>query len=124
MKRGGGNIHPPLLFPNQEVNCASQIHNVGVPFPGHGFITGPGGIPRADGVKPAPAQAPANPSAKVVARVNGSALTDADLLREEYAIFPYARQHSGIPKDLAPQIRDGAMKMIIFEELVYQEALR
>jgi parvulin-like peptidyl-prolyl isomerase len=59
-----------------------------------------------------------------VARVNGSVLTDADLLREEYAIFPYARQHNGIPQDLAPQIRDGAMKMIIFEELVYQEAQR
>jgi peptidyl-prolyl cis-trans isomerase SurA len=59
---------------------------------------------------------------KPVVRVNGAVLTDADLLREEYAIFPYARQHNGIPKDLAPQIRDGALKMIIFEELVYQEA--
>ena len=28
------------------------------------------------------------------------------------------------PKDLAPQVREGALKMIIFEELVYQEALR
>lgn len=78
--------------------------------------------------KPAPSQKIAAPSAapqlKPVARVNGSVLTDADLLREEYAIFPYARQHNGIPNDLAPQIRAGAMKMIIFEELVYQEALR
>jgi peptidyl-prolyl cis-trans isomerase SurA len=64
------------------------------------------------------------PSAKPVARVNGSILTDSDLVREEYAIFPYARQHNGIPQDLAPQIRDGALKMIIFEELAYQEALR
>jgi peptidyl-prolyl cis-trans isomerase SurA len=56
--------------------------------------------------------------------VNGSVLTDIDLVREEYAIFPYARQHNGIPKDLEPEIRDGALKMIIFEELVYQEALR
>jgi hypothetical protein len=75
----------------------------------------------------APAQRPATSAqtaaGKPVARVNGSVLTDADLVREEYAIFPYARQHSGIPKDLAPQIRDGALKMIIFEELVYQEAL-
>jgi hypothetical protein len=63
-------------------------------------------------------------SAKPVVSVNGSVLTDTDLVREEYSIFPYARQHGGIPKDLAPQIRDGAMKMIIFEELVYQEALR
>jgi parvulin-like peptidyl-prolyl isomerase len=59
-----------------------------------------------------------------VARVNGTVLTDADLVREEYAIFPYARQHNGIPKDLEPQIRDGALKMIIFEELVFQEAER
>ena len=77
--------------------------------------------------KPAPPQhttasGPAA-TAKPVARVNGAVLTDADLVREEYAIFPYARQHNGIPQDLAPEIRDGALKMIIFEELVYQEAL-
>ncbi|HWT65646.1 MAG TPA: peptidylprolyl isomerase [Terracidiphilus sp.] len=64
------------------------------------------------------------PTSKPVARVNGSVLTEADLVREEYAIFPYARQHNGIPKDMAPQIREGAMKMLIFEELVYQEAQR
>jgi parvulin-like peptidyl-prolyl isomerase len=61
---------------------------------------------------------------KPVARVNGAVLTDTDLLREEYAIFPYARQHNGVPKELEGQIRDGALKMIIFEELVYQETLR
>ncbi len=69
-------------------------------------------------------QRPAPSAAKPVARVNGAVLTDVDLVREEYAIFPYARQHNGIPKDLAPEIRDGALKMLIFEELVYQEALR
>ncbi len=72
---------------------------------------------------PSPSSSDASTS-KPVARVNGAILTDADLVREEYAIFPYARQHGGIPKDLASQIRDGALKMIIFEELVYQEALR
>jgi parvulin-like peptidyl-prolyl isomerase len=66
----------------------------------------------------------AGPAAKPVVRVNGAVLTDSDLVREEFAIFPYARQHNGIPKDLEPQIRDGAMKMMVFEELVYQEALR
>ena len=71
-----------------------------------------------------PSMVTLTPDNKPVARVNGSVLTDADLVREEYAIFPYARQHNGIPNELAPQIRDGAMKMIIFEELVYQEALR
>lgn len=59
-----------------------------------------------------------------VATVNGSVLTGADLMREEYAIFPYARQHNGVPKELAAQIRDGAMKMLVFEELSYQEAQR
>ncbi len=61
---------------------------------------------------------------KPVARVNGTVLTDHDLQREEFAIFPYARQHSGIPKGMEPQIRKGAMQMIVFEELVYQEAER
>ena len=60
---------------------------------------------------------------KPVARVNGAILTGGDLIREEYAIFPYARQHNGVPKEFEKQIRDGALKMIIFEELVYQEAL-
>ncbi len=72
----------------------------------------------------APAVSALTATGKPVARVNGSVLTDADLVREEYAIFPYARQHNGLPTELAPQIRDGAMKMMIFEELVYQEALR
>lgn len=60
--------------------------------------------------------------AKPVARVNGSILTDRDLLREMYLIFPYARQHNGFPKEMEPGIRKGALQMIIFEELVYQEA--
>ena len=68
---------------------------------------------------------PLNAANAPVARVNGSVLTSADLVREEYAIFPYARQHNGgIPKELEKQIRDGALKMIVFEELVYQDALK
>jgi len=74
--------------------------------------------------QPSRASLPA-PSSKPVARVNGAVLTETDLLREEYSIFPYARQHGGvIPAPMEPQIRQGAMKMIIFEELVYQEAER
>jgi parvulin-like peptidyl-prolyl isomerase len=41
-----------------------------------------------------------------------------------YTIFPYARQHNGFPKQLEPEIRRGALQMIIFDELVYQEAKR
>jgi len=61
---------------------------------------------------------------KPVARINGAVLTDRDLVREMFAIFPYAKQHNGFPKDLEPQIRQGALEMIVFEELVYQEAQR
>jgi peptidyl-prolyl cis-trans isomerase SurA len=62
---------------------------------------------------------------KPVARVNGTVLTDRDLMREMYTMFPYAAQHNGeIPPELLPQIRQGALKMIVFEELLYQEAKR
>ncbi len=63
------------------------------------------------------------PAGKPVARVNGVVLTDVDLVREEYSIFPYAAQHNGkVPADMEPGIRKGALQMIIFEELVYQDA--
>jgi parvulin-like peptidyl-prolyl isomerase len=61
---------------------------------------------------------------KAVVKVNGAELTDRDLLREMFALFPYAKQHGGFPKKQEPEIRQGALQMIIFEELVYQEALR
>ena len=78
------------------------------------FTSAPAAIPGAS-----------SPTQSMVARVNGAVLTSADLLREEYAIFPYAKQHGGgIPKEFEKEIRGGALKMIIFEELVYQEALR
>ncbi len=61
---------------------------------------------------------------KTVARVNGSVLTDRDLLREMFAMFPYAKQHNGFPKGEEAEIRRGALAMIEYEELVYQEAER
>jgi peptidyl-prolyl cis-trans isomerase SurA len=67
---------------------------------------------------------PLQVSDKPVARVNGAVLTDRDLLREMFAIFPYAKQHNGFPKAQEASIRQGALEMIIFEELVYQEAGR
>ena len=73
--------------------------------------------------KPSGAAQISRPAGKPVARVNGVVLTDMDLVREEYAIFPYAKQHGGkIPPELEPDIRKGALEMIIFEELVYQDA--
>ena len=65
------------------------------------------------------------PTGKAIARVNGTVLTDRDLLRQMMIAFPYARQHGGkFPKEMEADIRAGAMDQIIFEELVYQEALR
>jgi peptidyl-prolyl cis-trans isomerase C len=61
---------------------------------------------------------------KPVAKVNGSVLTEIDLKREMYMMFPYAQQHGGVPKSMEPEIRKGAMDMMIFEELLYQEAKR
>ena len=61
---------------------------------------------------------------KPVVKVNGAILTDRDLIREMYAIFPYGRQHNGFPKGMEAEIRQGALQMIIFEELTYQEGLR
>lgn len=63
------------------------------------------------------------PKGKTVARINGTVLTDRDLLREMMTIFPYARQHGGkFPQSMEADIRRGALDMIEFEELVYQEA--
>lgn len=61
---------------------------------------------------------------KPVVRVNGKELTDRDLVREMLDLFPYARIHNGFPKAQEPEIRRGALEMIIFEELVYQAAVR
>jgi len=70
------------------------------------------------------ASAPLLSAGNPVARVNGAVLTDRDLAREIQAIFPYAQMHNGVPKSMEPEMRKGALEMIIFEELVYQEALR
>jgi len=59
-----------------------------------------------------------------VAKVNGAVLTDRDLAREIQQIFPYEKTHNGVPKSMEPEMRKGAMEMLEFEELVYQEALR
>src|SRR6201987_1742573 len=86
----------------------------------------PSGMATAAATNLPPAQVAPIPqeSDKAVARVNGAVLTDRDLLREMYAIFPYAQQHNGFPKGQEASIRQGALEIIIFEELVYQEAER
>jgi hypothetical protein len=61
---------------------------------------------------------------KPAVRVNGAVLTEADVVRQMYRIFPYASQHGGFPKAMESDIRNGAIEMVIFEELLYQESGR
>lgn len=84
----------------------------------------PTGATKPASTAAAPADSAFQVSDKPVARVNGATLTDRDLLREMLQIFPYANTHGGFPKAQEASIRQGALQMIIFEELVYQEALR
>jgi parvulin-like peptidyl-prolyl isomerase len=77
----------------------------------------------ANSANPAPTSS-MQVTGKPVVLINGSVLTDRDLLREMLAMFPYARQHNGFPKAEEPEIRRGALQMIEYEELVYQEAER
>ncbi len=65
------------------------------------------------------------PVGRPLLRVNGTVLTDHDLARELAAIFPYAKQHNGgVPQSMSSDMRQGAAQMMVFEELVYQEAKR
>jgi len=76
-------------------------------------------------VQPATTAAAVAPTGRPVARVNGSVLSDRDLLRQMMTNFPYARQHGGhFPKEMEADIRRNALDQIEFEELVYQEAMR
>ncbi len=78
--------------------------------------------PTVQPAAPAPAVVP---SGRPVLRVNGTVLTDRDLVREMLNVFPYAKQHGGrFPKDSEPEIRKAAMRNLEFEELAYQEAKR
>lgn len=74
-------------------------------------------------VSAAPVMTSVQVTGKAVAKVNGTVLTDRDLLREMFALFPYAKLHNGFPKGQEAEIRRGAMQMIVFEELVYQDAV-
>ena len=77
-------------------------------------------VPKAESAGPT-----FQPVGRPLLRVNGAVLTDRDLAREMVALFPYARQHNGgVPQSMEADIRQGAAQMMVFEELVYQEAKR
>jgi len=104
--------------------CAAQVVASHAPTLAAAPAATAASAPASDAARPAPANLSILTPAKPVVRVNGAVLTDRDLAREVQQIFPYERTHDGIPKGIELQMRKGAMEMLEFEELVYQEALR
>lgn len=71
------------------------------------------------------AAAGSKPANWVVARVNGSELTQRDLQREMQKLFPYAGVHGGrVPGEYGAEVRRRALDQIVFDELVFQDAKR
>jgi peptidyl-prolyl cis-trans isomerase C len=68
---------------------------------------------------------PAVAPGKVVARVNGVPITQAELATEMRAVFPYYSMHgNAIPKEFEDDFRKKALNNLIDTELAYQEAKR
>jgi parvulin-like peptidyl-prolyl isomerase len=93
------------------------------------FVMSAGAVAMAQAGSPEPVSmfksTTLTPTGKIVARVNGTEFTDRDLLLQMMTIFPYARQHGGkFPASMEADIKRGALDMLEFEELVYQEAAR
>jgi len=89
---------------------------ISAPVPG----TSAGDVAVSDGVG-----ALANPPLMQVARVNGVALTQAQLNEEMQRLFPYYAIHGGrVPPSAEPEIRQKAMRDLVLHELIYQEARR
>ncbi len=70
-------------------------------------------------------EAPAKPPLTQIARVNGVALTEAQLAQEMQRLFPYYSIHGGrVPAGAEAEIRQKAVHDLLLHELVYQEARR
>ncbi len=68
---------------------------------------------------------PAKPPLTLIARVNGVALTEAQLDEEMEHLFPYYAIHGGrVPAGAEAEIRQKATHDLVLHELVYQEARR
>jgi len=76
--------------------------------------------------KTAPAAGPSSPEMKqAVARVNGAAITQFDLLEQMQRMFPYSPMHGGkVPEKYQDEIRKKSLDQLVMEELIYQDARR
>jgi|GEM_PF-5167951 len=85
----------------------------------------PASSPSHAAVEGAGTEAPAKPPLTQIARVNGVALTEAQLDQEMQRLFPYYAIHGGrVPAGAEADIRQKAVHELVLHELVYQEALR
>jgi parvulin-like peptidyl-prolyl isomerase len=70
-------------------------------------------------------ESPARPPLTQIARVNGVALTEAQLDEEMQRLFPYYSIHGGrVPASAEADIRQKAVHQLVLHELLYQEARR
>ena len=83
------------------------------------------GAPSRDAVASGGVAAPAKPPLEQIARVNGVALTEAQLNQEMQRLFPYYTIHGGrVPPGAEKELRQKAVHDLVLHELVYQEARR
>jgi len=64
------------------------------------------------------------PRDEAVARVNGVAITAADLSAEVGTIYPSNAGHSGLDSEKMKEIRSKALEELIVRELAYQQAVK
>ena len=70
-----------------------------------------------------PAAQPSSP-ARVVARVNGVAITEAQLAREVERLYPSTEGHGRIRPEKLDELRSQAIEELIVQELAWQQALQ
>lgn len=63
-------------------------------------------------------------SERVVARVNGASITEANVLGEIEALYPSNAAHGGIRPEKLKELRSKALEELIVQELAYQQAIK
>lgn len=76
------------------------------------------------GARPLQAQTPPVNPHRVVARVNGVAITEAELQDEMEALYPSNTAHGGLRPERMKEIRSKALDELIVRELAYQQAAK
>jgi parvulin-like peptidyl-prolyl isomerase len=70
------------------------------------------------------AQMPKLDPGKIVARVNGSTITEIDIQNEIEMLYPMGGAHGGLRADKMQELRTKAIDELVVQELAYQRALK